>query len=476
MKQLGQKNLFYSILLGAVLLGLLVGYFVWMLPPLYVSYMEEQNLLSVRRQHEAFVETGTYEGIQVKNPAACVSIKIPSEGSCLELSSKMVSARIEASDSRLQSLFRDMKQFMENFDLGKDNLNGKARAWEKKLKQIVEDTVQLPVRMSVKDTKGSRNVYYGDTVSVHSVSKNFIIIQSGIEDGNNHYTNYLAAEKIPDGMILSVLPVVTPQIGEIRPIVMQSLPMLCAVLLMLVLLFSRVYSNGIVLPVYQRLEQVNEELLRENERQEVFLRASSHQLKTPVTAALLLLDGMINQVGKYQDVKAHLPKVKMQLLSMRKMIEEILSIRHSCSYIDRQNVCLYSLAESLLANYSVAAADKHLEFILEGDKEECVYTCYSMLSKILDSLISNAAAYTPPGSRVKVSVRFKAVAICNYGAQIPSDMIQHIFEPFVSGSHGQSSHGLGLYIAAYYAKQLGARLSVQNKEGYVEAVLSFQDS
>lgn len=37
--KLSQKNLFYTILITAVLSILVVGYFVFMLPSLYVSYM-----------------------------------------------------------------------------------------------------------------------------------------------------------------------------------------------------------------------------------------------------------------------------------------------------------------------------------------------------------------------------------------------------------------------------------------------------
>ena len=43
------------------------------------------------------------------------------------------------------------------------------------------------------------------------------------------------------------------------------------------------------------LEEKNRELAEENERQEIFLRSSSHQLKTPIAAALLLVDGMLNE-------------------------------------------------------------------------------------------------------------------------------------------------------------------------------------
>mgnify|MGYP004644988151 CR=1 FL=1 len=49
--KLGKKNLIYSLILAALLLGFLVGYFIYMLPSLYINYSNEQSLRSVRRQH-----------------------------------------------------------------------------------------------------------------------------------------------------------------------------------------------------------------------------------------------------------------------------------------------------------------------------------------------------------------------------------------------------------------------------------------
>jgi signal transduction histidine kinase len=156
----------------------------------------------------------------------------------------------------------------------------------------------------------------------------------------------------------------SPRIEEIRPVIFQSLPMIIAVALLLVLVSSQIFSSLIIQPViklanhaeymknaenlklepipvtgqdeisslgeslnglyqkiqesYQELEDKNRLLADENKRQEVFLRASSHQLKTPLAAALLLVQGMMNEVGKYKDVKSYLPQVKLNYSQCRR--------------------------------------------------------------------------------------------------------------------------------------------------------------
>ena len=57
------------------------------------------------------------------------------------------------------------------------------------------------------------------------------------------------------------------------------------------------------------------------------MRASSRQLKTPVAAAMLLIDGMIDEMGKYADVKTYLPQVKGKLIEMRDIVNNVLYLK-----------------------------------------------------------------------------------------------------------------------------------------------------
>ena len=89
-----RKNLAYSLLLAGLLLFFLICYFIYMIPSLYVDYIMDDNLQSIRAQHRTYVETGSYENIRVKNPTACFSVRIPGEGDSLLLSGKSFSVKI----------------------------------------------------------------------------------------------------------------------------------------------------------------------------------------------------------------------------------------------------------------------------------------------------------------------------------------------------------------------------------------------
>lgn len=459
-----------------------------MIPSLYVDYLMDDNLKSIREQHRTYVETGSYDNVRVKNPTACFSIRIPYQGNDFFLSSKSFSLKITVTDQRLLEKLRQYQAWFSNMD--QDDLfpasNSQTNAdqffdeWEDLFQDIMPDSETLPIEIQFLNQQNLETEYKNEYFRYHSISDKLVILESGVEDSNNSYTNYIAAEKLDDALVLSLLPMVTPDINEIRPVILQSLPVLAATVLFLVLIFSRVYFRGIVAPAerllaqsYKELEQKNRALAEENKRTEIFLRASSHQLKTPVSAALLLTDGMIGKVGKYQDTSLYLPKVKEQLLSMRKIIEEILSLNRLKDQLQIQPIDLDALLAFRLQACQIAIADKRLSVVCPQSNCGKVFSDERITTLILDNLLSNAVSYTPLSGKIEIRTSPGIIQIQNYGVRIPDDLLPHIFDPFVSGNHESGGHGLGLYIASYYAPIIDASLSVTNEGESVLAMLSY---
>lgn len=55
--RLSKKTLLYSILLAVIMVSLIVGYFVWMLPSLYVDYVKKSDLESLIAIQEGYMKT-----------------------------------------------------------------------------------------------------------------------------------------------------------------------------------------------------------------------------------------------------------------------------------------------------------------------------------------------------------------------------------------------------------------------------------
>ncbi|GAA0802136.1 hypothetical protein GCM10008910_33130 [Faecalicatena orotica] len=518
--KLSKKTFLYSIGISALLVSLIVIYFVTMLPSLYVDYMKKQNLKSVVEVEKGYMKNHSYKGLKVQNPTGSATLEIPLEGDEIYLAGKAFKFTVTVQDEQLKKLLGQVRNCFGNMkDVEKEDFE--AIDWEL-LKKGFQKSALLdetaPVDVEVQIDKDTEVFKADDSVKMHIMDKDIVVFEGGASDEDNQYTTYIAIGRSGSSLIFSFLPVMTPQMKEIKPIVMGSIPMIAAVLFLIVMLCSQFFSKKIVNPVvslahyaeevknagslevepfkitardeigelgrtlnelyaklkenYDELEEKNERLKKENKRQEVFLRASSHQLKTPVTAALLLVDGMIQEVGKYKDTKTYLPQVKEQLQSMRKIVEDILYLNHCTENLHIESVDVDVLLMEVMGAYRIQAEMKKLRFE-KGGTTRTVPSDRELLKKILDNLFSNAVANTPENGQILVESEAGSVSIVNQGAHIDETLLPHLYEPFVSGSGKERGKGLGLYVSAYYSEVLGCKLTVENVSGGVRAKLNF---
>lgn len=528
---LSKKTFLYSILLAVLMVIFITGYFVLMLPSLYVDYVMDSNLDSVVQIQKGYMEKRSYDDLAVKNPSAVFSLEIPKEGQELYAVGKFFRLTVTVRDRELQELLEVFRNKAGSFQeraepeqmsdlLGKEEMAVLSDMWEKIRGRFDGESLfaeDYPLHFEF-ESQENRGVYKEEYGKVHRMADDLFVYEMGVSDEDYEYTTYFAMGQSQDSFVLTVLPAMTPQMEEIRPVVMGSVPMIISVVFLLVLIASRMFSRRIVHPVirlagcaesakisgefpadsfdldsrdeigvlsrilhelydqlqenYQELEQKNLALAEENERQEVFLRASSHQLKTPVTAALLLVDGMIGRVGKYSDVEQYLPEVRKQIMTMRRIVEDILSLNYHAEHMHKEKTELRELVEELAKGYEIQTEAKALEIVLSGEGN--ISTDREMTGKILDNLFSNAVQYTPPGGKICVEMSDRSLRMINYGAAIEKDLLPHIFDPFVSSVENQKGRGLGLYVAAYYSRVQGYRLTLYDQEDSVCAELLFE--
>lgn len=516
--KLTHKNFLYTAIVTSILTILVLGYFIFMLPSLYVDYMSNENYNAVVKQHKGYLKDGSYKKVTVKNPS-CMTIDIPFSKDYVVITGKAFQITATPTSEDMKKLLIDMKDFVKSNistikdsdkSISKDEFSAKLEEKMTEWKSVIKGQVSLLDNLPFSFITQSDSSYYksnwDETTKMHFLSDDTIVMEAGVSDGENHYTNYMGITFNSDHIVISYLPTMTPQMNEITPIVIRSLPMLLSVIILFALVVSYLYSKGIVDPIirlvkhteavkqsgmianaylpskgkdeialliqtlnnlyeelnqnYQSLEDKNKELKEKNKSQEVFLRSSSHQLKTPIAAALLLVDGMMNQIGKYQDTKLYLPEVKKQLLSMRKIVEDILYLSRCEERVTPELVNLNLLIARVLSNYQVTLAEGNYNIITDYSDCSQVMTDTNLFSKILDNLILNAIVHSKEGASITITTKPYQIEIHNSNAHIEEELIPNIFEPFVS-TNGKG-HGLGLYIVAYYANLLGVNVNICN--------------
>ena len=209
------------------------------------------------------------------------------------------------------------------------------------------------------------------------------------------------------------------------------------------------YAN--LLSTIEHLER-EKDAVRDMERAKVdFLRAASHELKTPVTALNATLENMILGVGKYQDYATYLPECKEMVEQLSGMIHEILETsKLNLTAEPPKQVDVSELLAELCEPYQLIAAAHQITFSLDLPEQFPAVLPVGPFSKAVSNVLANAVAYTEAGKTVAVYMDENRLIIENECVPIPDDEIRRLFEPFYrpdfSRSRESGGNGLGLYI------------------------------
>jgi two-component system sensor histidine kinase VanS len=236
--------------------------------------------------------------------------------------------------------------------------------------------------------------------------------------------------------------------------------------------------------MYSKLKETISELedeiilVREmEETQRYFFSAASHELKTPIAATSVLLEGMIENIGDYKDHPKYLRECLRLMSSQTKTISEILELVH---LNDRkivpkpEELTIHEVISSVLLNHQALADVNGQRIILNIPEDHSCLTDRKMLKKVLSNVILNAIQNTPSNGDIRIWSEPMAdqyrVSVLNSGAYIEKEIISKLFDPFyrVDKARNQKDgrSGLGLTIVRKTLDAMGVEFELmQTKDG-----------
>lgn len=215
-----------------------------------------------------------------------------------------------------------------------------------------------------------------------------------------------------------------------------------------------------LLSTIQDLEQEIQKVETTDAQKTDFLRAASHELKTPVTAISAMLENMLLGVGKYKDHATYLAKCKDLTDRLAQMIKEILDATRAefAGEQEQTEFLVADVLESVLEPYQIIAKSKGLTMNVELGEPYTVCLPRGMVEKAISNILANAVSYTRPNGTITVSCQGQQLVVENECTPIPPEYLVHIFEPFYRPDYGRDratgGNGLGLYLVATSLKSL----------------------
>jgi signal transduction histidine kinase len=206
-----------------------------------------------------------------------------------------------------------------------------------------------------------------------------------------------------------------------------------------------------------------------------FLAATSHDLRQPMQAIFLFLDGLaISGLNdKQQDMARHL---RDSANGLRDILNTLLNLAH----IDGgkvepqwQDVVVDDVLRKLVAECEPMAANKGLSLRWHGRRRPLVVrTDPGLLREILRNLVDNAIKYTESGG-ILLTSRVRdgqcVLQVWDTGCGISPDQLVLVFDEFFQIGNRERDRrkglGLGLTIAKRLASLIGAGIGCRSRQG-----------
>ena len=215
-----------------------------------------------------------------------------------------------------------------------------------------------------------------------------------------------------------------------------------------------------------------------------FFSAVSHELKTPITIIKGQTEGMILNIGDYQDRSKYLKRSLEIINTMESMVQEILTIsriKSSKVGLKKETIPFSDMLKHEYALFEDLIVQKGIDWKENIAPDLCVVGDKALLQKAINNLVTNAITYSPEGSAIYLTAFAEKGSVLflleNTGIHIPDSEFSKLFDAFYrieqSRNKTTGGSGLGLYIVKTILEQHQVEYRIENTNRGVLFTIQF---
>jgi len=210
------------------------------------------------------------------------------------------------------------------------------------------------------------------------------------------------------------------------------------------------------------------------EQQERWVSDVAHELKTPLTALLLVGESLASQVEDRHGLLVQ--RLQRELQRLQELVSDLLELSRLENLLPREEsryaqVELRELVEAAWASLRPLAEQRQIYLALAGPSPCPARGDGPRLHRALLNLLDNALRYSPDGSAIEVGLRSSGnwwlIDVRDHGVGLSDEDRSHMFERFYRGDPSRvrsqrAGSGLGLAIVQQIAVTHGGRIQGRN--------------
>ncbi len=234
------------------------------------------------------------------------------------------------------------------------------------------------------------------------------------------------------------------------------------------LLKNEIYKTTVMLKEQSENSQMDKENLKDS------LSDISHQLKTPLTSIMVMLDSITDDADMPAEIRMDfLNDIRRETSSISFLVQSILTL----SKLDADSIVFKSNPESVskiieASITSVAVLAELKEVALSGGCDESIkINCdFKWFCEAITNIVKNCIEHTGKGGEVNIVCEqnklYTKIIIEDNGSGIAQKDLPHIFERFYKGCNSSDdSVGIGLALAKAIIEKSGGYIGADSEPG-----------
>ncbi len=230
------------------------------------------------------------------------------------------------------------------------------------------------------------------------------------------------------------------------------------------------------------LKESAENSLQDKKNLKKYLEDISHQIKTPLTSILIILDNLMDkdQMAK-ETYQEFIKDAKREVTNINNLISSLLTLSqfdvNAISY-EPKKVKVSTLLETSLKNVLPLFDLKNINLEIKGNVNIKINCDLRYQKQALTNILKNSVEHSNYGGTIKITYKenhiYTKLVIENTGQEIPKKDIPHVFERFYQGENAkEGSSGIGLALAKTIINKDNGTIMVESFQGKTKFVIKY---
>lgn len=217
-----------------------------------------------------------------------------------------------------------------------------------------------------------------------------------------------------------------------------------------------------------KLKEVAENSQKDKTTLKDSLSDISHQIKTPITSILIMLDNILSDENMPEDIKKDFIKdIKREIVNIKFLVESILKLSkidsNSIKFIKKE-VFIKDIINEAVKNVSMLSELKNIEIIVSGDDSIKTICDLKWQVEAITNILKNCIEHSYENRKIYINYNqnnmYTELKIEDNGTGIDAKDLPHIFERFYKGKNSSSdSVGIGLALS---------KSIIESNNGYIQ--------